>query len=344
MIRFALLLMITMTHPSFGEVILRRDGLPNVHCEILSGGADGLLVREEGAAGTSVRLPWSSIHAIEPSKTRPQLEQFLEDGDKLWRAKQRLLRGDVQLSEPIFASQFKTLVGLDSQDTRLAAEGFLRVLIARGAIDRAVHPWLETVRLNELGIVSPFVDLPSVLHSETMLVPHLPVFEVDEFSTQTLAPYLHSKLPVTKSLANYLAEDGKARHSQSVVPEGSLFLAQIMQASAGHAPAREALLARIDSFDVWQQAWAHSAISKGLLKNPTPERRNAGLLHLVEVASLDPHIQPWLTGVAMLKLSEELELDGLEQQAERIRFEAIRLFPTHPVVSDVIEKKRNVTQ
>lgn len=333
-----------MSHSSFGEIILRRGGLPNVHCEILSGGASGLLVREEGAAGVSVRLPWSSIHSIEPTKTRPQLEQFLHDGDKLWRAKQRLLRGDVQLSEPIFASQFKTLVGLDSTDTRLAAEGLLRVLIARGAIDRAVHPWLETVRLNELGIVSPFVDLPSILHSETMLSPHLPVFEVDEISTQTLAPYLNSKLPVTKSIANYLSKESKTTHSKAVASEESLFLPQIIQASEGQTPAMEALLTRLDSFDIWQQAWAHYAISNGLLKNPTPKQRNAGLLHLVEVASLNPEIQPWLTGAAMMKLAEELELDGLEQQAKRIQFEAIRLFPTHPVVSDVIEKKRNVTQ
>lgn len=333
-----------MTHSSIGEIILRRDGLPNVNGEILSGGSAGLLVREEGTTGVSIRLPWSSIHSIEPSKPRPQLEQFLRDGDKLWRAKQRLIRGDVQLSEPIFTSQFKTLVGLDCTDTRLAAEGLLRVLIARGAIDRAVHPWLETVRLNELGIVSPFVDLPSILHSETMLSPHLPVFEVDEISTQILAPYLNSILPVTKSLASYLSEESKTIHSKAAASEGPLFLPQIIQASASSVPAMESLLTRLDSFDIWQQAWAHYAISKGLLKNPTPEQRNAGLLHLVKVASLNPEIQPWLTGAAMMKLAEELELDGLEQQAKRIHFEAIRLFPTHPVVSDVIEKKRKVTQ
>jgi hypothetical protein len=124
----------------------------------------------------------------------------------------------------------------------------------------------------------------------------------------------------------------------------SLFLPQLLQASSGDAPAREDLLARMDSFQPWQRAWTHYAISKGLLDTPTPKERNAGLLHLVEVASLQPEIQPWLTGVAMLKLADELALDGFEQQAERIQFEAMRLFPTHPVVSDVIEKKRNVTQ
>jgi len=344
MIRIALILIITTAHSSFDEIILRRDGLPNVKCEILSGGAAGLLVREEGADGVSARLPWSSIHSIEPPKTRPQLEQFLHDGDKLWRAKQRLLRGDVQLSEPIFASQFKILVGLDSTDTRLAAEGLLRVLLARGAINRAVHPWLETVRLNELGIESPFVDLPPVLHNETMLSPHLPIFEVDEISAQTLLPYLNSKLTVTKSLANSLSNESKAIHSKAVDSKGSLFLSQIIQASAGSAHAMEALLTQLDSFEIWQQAWAHYALSKGLLKNPTPKQRNAGLLHLVEVASLNPEIQPWLSGAAMMKLAEELELDGLEQQAKRIQFEAVRLFPTHPIISDVIEKKRNLTQ
>jgi hypothetical protein len=344
MIRLILFILIILTEPSFSDVVVCRDGLPNVKGEILSGGATGLLVREESGEGTSILLPWSSIRSIEPNRSRPQLQQFLDNGDKLWRAKRRLLRGDVQLSEPIFASQFRTLVGLDSKDSLLAAEGLLRVLIARGAISKAVHPWLETVRLNELGIESPFDDLPSVLHSETMLCPHLPITEVHGISQQILDSYLNSTLPLTASLANYLLEDSVPPYTPTDSVKDSLFLPQLLQASSGDAPAREGLLARMDSFQPWQRAWTHYAISKGLLDTPTPKERNAGLLHLVEVASLQPEIQPWLTGVAMLKLADELALDGFEQQAERIQFEAMRLFPTHPVVSDVIEKKRNVTQ
>ena len=46
----------------------------------------------------------------------------------------------------------------------------------------------------------------------------------------------------------------------------------------------------------------------------------------------------------MLKLSNELASDGFDQQADRIQYEAIRLFPSHPLLSDVIENKRNTTQ
>ena len=87
MIRLILFILIILTEPSFSDVVVRRDGLPNVKGEILSGGATGLLVREESGKGTSILLPWSSIRSIEPNRTRPQLQQFLDNGDKLWRAK-----------------------------------------------------------------------------------------------------------------------------------------------------------------------------------------------------------------------------------------------------------------
>ena len=69
MIRLILFILIILTEPSFSDVVVRRDGLPNVKGEILSGGATGLLVREESGKGTSILLPWSSIRSIEPNRT-----------------------------------------------------------------------------------------------------------------------------------------------------------------------------------------------------------------------------------------------------------------------------------
>jgi len=340
--------MLVFSSPAFslGEEILRRDGLPTVRGELLSGGPSGLLLRVEGKSASSIRIPWSSIRSIEPNEPRPQFKQLLENGEKLWRAKIRLLRGDVQLSEPIFATQFKRLLGNDSEDARLAAEGLLRVLIARGAIARAVHPWLETVRLNEIGIQSPYSELQPILDSTTMLCPHLPIIEVERISPQILNSYKIKTNPITSSLVNALSQETTPPSSTAVdsTVEDSLFLSQIVGAASGHPQLRDALRERLELLLPWQKAWAHYAISSGLLRESTLESRNAGLLHLAHVASMNPEIQPWLTGAAMLKLSNELASDGFDQQADRIQYEAIRLFPSHPLLSDVIENKRNTTQ
>lgn len=340
------LLFFSSTPSALGEVIVRRDGLHSVRGELLSGGESGLLIRQEGKSGSSIRIPWSTIRFIEPNEPRPQLEQLLEEGENLWRAKKRLLRGDVQLSEPIFAAQFKRLLGSDSEDARLAAEGLLRVLIARGAIERAVHPWLETVRLNEVGIQSPFSELQPILDSKTMLCPHLPIVEVEQISSQILHSYNNKTNPITSSIVNALTEDKSTQFAdiQQSSVEDPLFLPQIIGATTGNAEFSAALRARLDLFLPWQKAWAHYALSIGLLRESTLESRNEGLLHLAHVASMEPHIQPWLTAAAMLKLSNELGSDGFNQQAERIQYEAMRLFPSHPLVSDVIENKRNTTR
>ena len=145
--------MFVVALPSIAEsdVIYRRDGLAEIHGEILSGGENGLLVKTDEKTGLSISVPWSTIARIEPMERKSLFQRFLADGDKLWRAKKRLLRGDVQLSEPIFASRFNKLLGMNGEDARLASEGLLRVLVARGALRQALIPWLETVRLEELG-------------------------------------------------------------------------------------------------------------------------------------------------------------------------------------------------
>ena len=79
----------------------------------------------------------------------------------------------------------------------------LRVLIARGAIQRAVHPWLETVRLDEVGIESPFTELHPILDSQTMLCPHLPIFEVEPLPATVLQSYTSKMNPKTSLIARF---------------------------------------------------------------------------------------------------------------------------------------------
>ena len=330
----------------YSEVIVRRDGLPTIKGTILSGGETGLLFKEDSNPTSSSRIPWSTIVSIESGESRPRLQQFIELGEQLWRAKHRLLRGDIQLSEPIFISQFNRLSGTDGEDTRLAAEGLLRILVARGSLRRALHPWLETVRLQEIGFESPFTSLQPILDEKTMLCPHLPVFEIGQSDLPILKTYTSAKYPIASSLAVVLSAD--YLNSSTVIPvlhvQDQLFLSQLLNASVGEAKDRETLENRLVGLQPWQQAWAHYALALGCLQSKSKEVQNKGLIHLAIVASQDPSLQPWLSGSSMLRLSTALSEDGRVQQSDRILHEATRLFPSHPMVIDVKEMKRNTNQ
>ncbi len=296
---------------AFSETVVRRDGLPSVEGIIVSGGKQGLLVEVNGRPDSSVRIPWSNIDYIAPFESRPLLQLYLEDGENLWRAKLRFARGDIQLAEPLFQKQFDRLASTDCEDSLVAAEGLLRVLIARGALQQAVLPWFEVVRLYKLGYESPFKDLEPIIDDKTGLCFHLPVMVLDK---DVILP--------------------------KEVEKGE-FVSLLNLVASNNQEAIEKLEVLTQTLPSWQIAWAHYSLAVAVLHDKKNEdSRTKGLLHLSRVASLDPSVQPWLTGAAMLRLSEEMMQDGFLQQATRIADEAIRLFPSHPLVLDYKDKRK----
>ena len=306
------------------EIITRRDGLETIHGTIQSSGELGLLVKRSGPSDELIRLPWSTIHTIEPKKARPNIDAFLTKGELLWRAKIRLLRGDVLLSQPIFESQFTRLVGSDGIDARLVSEGLLRTLLAQGLLDKAIAPWLETVRLHEVGIQSPYTSLDSILEEESLLCRHLPIMVISSVPSSVSSRNQIESLPVTSALTSLLLGAASPEQESNVV-----FANQILKASSGSQLAIEELQKQYDSFDSWQQIWSDYASARACLSTGD---RNLAMIFLVKVASANPQIQPYLTGSAMLLLANELELQTKVQEANRIRYEAKRLFPTHPLL------------
>ena len=321
---------------AFGEVIFRRDGLPELSGSIYGGVNGGLLFKDDQQETEIYIVPWSSILRIEPEKPRPELQTFLDVGEELWRAKIRLLRGDVALSEPIFASQFLELLGEDGPDARLASEGYLRVLLARGALKQAVIPWLETVRHQELGVESPFNSLEPILHLETMACPHLPVAALSTIELDFFESYTFGNDTIAAALAELLQRRFLQPASGVLLHvDDPLFISQILQATDGSQEAIKKLQSRIETLLPWQQVWAHYSIGVGLLSSSNSVARDMGMLQLAMSSSADSSLQPWLTGAAMIRLSEELTIDGKISQADRVLQEAKRVFPSHPLLIDI---------
>lgn len=339
------LVIILISNISFAEIIHRRDGLPDLKGTILSGGEAGLLVNVDTDNATpsitTIRLPWSTVAHIESEEPRPQLQRFIDEGKQLWRAKKRLLRGDIILSEQIFYDQFNRLAGIDGEDSRLAAEGLLRVLLAQGKISKAVHPWLEIVRLHENGFLTQFPSLQPILDVDTMLCPHLPIFHI-ETDKLLLESYVNNTNAIVSSLCTVLLTDFETHPTEVLVQRVNdpAFLSEILRITSGDTALELQSTKYREKSLFWKHIWRQYAFALQALNDETLNQRKRGLMYLASVASVDRTIQPWLSAAAMIQLSYELETDGRLEQARRIYLEANRLYPTHPYVVETIEQKR----
>ena len=309
---------------SFSEVIVLRDGAGTLHGTIQSSGDTGLLIQDSQLPSKTVRIPWSTIRQIQPEKSRTNIDHYLEVGELLWRAKRRLLRGDVLLSQPIFESQFEKLLGTDGEDSRLVAEGLLRTLVAQGLLKKAVVPWLETVRLDELGVPSPFASLDPILEEQTRLCRHLPLMAIAQVHIEAVSPFIDETLPITSLCASLVS--GGNEQPQLAEEQFTQLLATAMNGSVAE---RDTFLKTYNTLESWQQIWIDYALGIAYLHN---KEQDSAMISFAKVASADPHVQPYLSGSAMLLLADELELLNHLDEANRIRYEAKRLFPSHPLV------------
>ena len=313
------------------DLIILRDGAESLRGTILSGGESGLRIELTNAQRDTRLIPWSSVLEIQSARPHPSLQIFLQQGIELNRAKQRLLRGDVVLAEPLFLEAFARLMGSDTEDARLASEGLLRCAISRGDYSIAVHPWLETVRLEELTISTPFSKLQPILDPSTMLCPHLPpVWIAHKELISICNDYRNLPQSITASIATSIVSN-KERIEPIEGLEDSLFLPQILLSSVGDVSAMNSLLDAQDKMPEWKRAWAHFFIAKGYLHQHTEETKTSGLIYLAKVAAINPKVQPWLSCASMLILSDAMEEEGAEEASLRIRNEATRLFPEHPL-------------
>jgi len=329
-----LLCMLTVLFGSeelLGDTIIRRDGLQPIRGAILSGGVNGLRIELLDGGRETRLIPWSVVLEIQSARPHPTLEIFIEQGRQLFRAKQRLLRGDVLLAEPLFSESFSRLVGTDSDDARLASEGLLRCAIARGDFSIAVHPWLETIRLIEMNTSVPFTNLEPILDSSTMLCPHLPpVWLNDPQLVKVCKSYREKPQQITASIAVLLT----SKQPQALPIDGiedPFFLWQILHCADGKQDARDALLNRQKQLIPWKRVWSDYFIAEGYLADSSDNFRTMGLIHLAKVASIHPRLQPWLTCASMLRLSDAMQEEGEEEASLRIKDEALRLFPVHPL-------------
>ncbi|MBT4523403.1 MAG: hypothetical protein HOI88_02580 [Phycisphaerae bacterium] len=318
LIAYFILLALTTSGVFGANVTLRSSSTP-ITGEILSGGKEGLRIQLDSEANTTTLVPWSSIRAIETAKPRPSLDALLENGKLIWRAKQRLIRGDVKLAEPIFESLFDTYKDAAGKDAQLICEGYLRCTLARGDLSRAFEPWIIVAQHRANSKQSSFSSLEPVVEKTSLLCKHLPPVPL-----------------VKQQFANLLLASGDYK-----LPFDADFVTLLIAVSNGELSAISTLNSIYKTLPMWKQIWANYFLGEGYLavKN-NAKARTKGLLYMAKVASLQKHQQPWLSGAALLRLSEEFAIDGDDETAEKMMLELHRNFPLHPLLTS--KQKRNL--
>jgi len=303
----------------FADQVILRDNSTLKQIEILSASREGLLIQNDLESSTSTLIPWSTIQKLETHEPRPLLEAFLKEGVLIWRAKQRLIRSDVTLAEPIFEELFEEYKDSEGIDAQIITEGYLRCTIARGDLKRAFVPWVIVAKHRSIGLPSPFLSLEPVIDDATLLCIHLPPVSIvqQQFNDQILN---------TAILIEELDRE---------------FISQLINASKGQLDAIAKLTENYKELPNWKQSWANYFIAQGYLsKLNDKQSRVKGLLFLAKVASLPRHAQPWLAGASLLRLSDEFSQDGDEAISQKMMFELHRNYPMHPLLSS--NNKRNL--
>jgi hypothetical protein len=349
-------LLLGITAALGGQVVLRAGAdLPSA--DVISITAPGMVVGDEGRPEWIIG--WDRVLRVDdPHAAEAAL--FLRIGEELWRARTRLERGDAPSAEPIFERLLPELSPGGGPMLAVAAEGLLRCRLRRGAQVAAVEPWIEWLRVRDLGSAdgpAPFAPdwsarsgMEPIIDSATGLVPGMPPVWLDWSPVRVYAGTEPpaSEGPPTKAAtlaALYLhaarfevgLEASLPVISRPDDPGISLVLDMVLARSGGaevRAGAREALTKRLSGErDTWTEAWCRAAIGRSMIRESDEEDRRLGVVELLHLPARFSRSHPYLAGLCLAEASAALADLGDSAGAAALRKDLFDLFPDHPVLS-----------
>ncbi|GMV26284.1 MAG: hypothetical protein AMXMBFR58_23150 [Phycisphaerae bacterium] len=340
-----------------GRVVLRdRDSAPVPGVS----GADAAGVR--AGEGPSARLiPWQQVARVE-GEFADEAAAWVAQGDLVWRALQRLERGDLPSAEELLESLHGPIIETRGPTAAAIWKSLVRCRIERGAQTAAAGAWLAW-----LGVGGPAFestagpDEPSAMEGreEAGLIPGLPPIWVDVPSVAVVAGarqapwvldadraidpveqlrawYIHAARGACGTLSSVAGGDAvewpPVSDERSVQIVSSVVLAQYGN-QAERLAARERLKAMMDDRQgTWLEAWCRVAIGRSLTREADPEIRRLGVVELLHLPARLESAVPYLTGVALADAAATLRELGDMAGATRLRGELLRRFGGHPAV------------
>lgn len=299
------------------------------------------------------RIGWDRIASIEldgGSDRWPSLPSLLADGERLWRARTRLERGDASLAARAIEGPWSPM-SVEGPSAAVSAMVELQVALAAGDHARAVRAQLEALRLRRRGFDAPTLvewieptgsgafERHPVVDAAIPLCPVLPPFArrdeeraamlaaIDSFDAKgdreldairlAFAAALDPSRPSVPAPTK-----GADRGDDSEVGRALELLRAVRDARsadpAERVRGRESLVQARRRWPEWTEAWARFAIGSGWLLDGTPESIRAGQLELLHLPARFARSQPYLAPFAA-SLAARASIDaGRPEEAQRI--------------------------
>ena len=351
------------------DVVVPRGGGEEIRGAISRLDEDGIRLRlatESEENASDIELAWDRVADVRiGGLVQPRLPQLLERADRLFRARVRLHRGDLENAEPILELEFPPMIGRSSETALFIADGLLRCRLDRGAHADSIEPAIEYSRLRRQGISTPLDDVlvpPTTASGDADggvqmwdaqfgLVPYLPPVWLSgpalagaASRIQTLPALDDPELAVIadlyqRSMALQMGEDVDPIDLESSVivdHPGALLMALMVNAVHTDGAVRKAARAMLELRPAgdpqWVADWIQFQLGRSYLMEPGAGQRRKGMLRLANLIARSSEAHPYLAGMGMAIMADEFEMMEDQDAAERLRSDLQRMIPMHPVL------------
>lgn len=304
----------------------RRGGLSSIAIERAAATNDGLsVVRTDRGLDREEVVPWDRLAGVDPRLPEGTLEVGIDRGlalgDRLWRGRNRLRRGDARLAREAFLEAFELIRERRGPMFSIALEGLVASAILEGRVDDIQS---EAVFLGELGLAGSRTDRfagpafgGDVIDAETQLVPMVPPVTGGPASLKIRErlrdrPRIHENSGLRRDLwIRLLDGSGPPELEDRSVDAGTRYLVELTNLDSKDRRTRESarrrLIEQLDGQPGWRTAWTrHRAGRSSLQHAENDEERLRGILDLVRVMALEDTAPP-----ALRLDSGRLLIDGL---------------------------------
>ena len=323
------------------DLVLRTGSVIDAPIEGVS--LDGVAI---GGAAPRV-LGWDAVYFAR-GEGAEEVEVYRDWSDDVWRAKSRLMRGDLELASPLFDELFARLMrdGVAGPTGLVIAEGALRCRVWENRHSDAIEAWAAALRIRETGQrQSGESGAAGVIDARTLLVPTLPPMWLEGSAA---AVQVHESLErsggsessqAILNLYRVCAGHDAGRDVEWSLEagrfgEGYEFVDTIIRARDSDARTRSAARAQLtgiikEKSGTWQEAWARAALGRSLLMEESREERDRGVLHLLHVPARFARAQPHLAAVSLAEAGRALHRHGDHESVSQILLELRNRYPQH---------------
>lgn len=317
-------------------------------------GADADLVALVSGGATTF-YGWDRVRGIAGEATATSDD--LSRGERLWRARVRVEKGDYAGAEPILDELEPWFAGRKGPTASAGALGLLECRITRGAHALAVAPMIAYAGAVSGGTAGwynppstreprPGQVLPGLVWDAAYgLSPLVPPMWVDTPATHGLIGKTKTVVPGRAATLAALYDASAAFECGQVVtlPEvpagadsGVRLMHEVVTARVGDAEtrarARAALSARLTpEAPAWVVGWCRAGLGRSLILEDSRDAKMLGVAELLSVPAMQERLNPGLTAVCLAQAAATLDDLGDAPGAAALKQELGLKFPTHPV-------------